>query len=110
MDYDNYKTLRRGASDTEIEANAKVSGRENVMDFMILRELTLGNGTGSELADRTGILLLNVRPRLTALQHDGFIRDSGLRRKNERDNNERVVEITPFGLQILQRNLEEADV
>lgn len=109
-DYGDYKTLRRGASDTERQAKAAVASEESEMDFSILKELSLGNGTGSELAVRADIFLLNVRPRLTALQFKGLIRDSGLRRENERGNNERVVEITPLGLRILQRNLEEADV
>jgi len=100
MDYDDETpTLHRNAMDTEIEAHEKVSESKERLRMDVLRALVGGEGSGSEIAARTGIDLLNVRPRLTELVDLGLAFDTGIRRRNERGNNERVIKATPFGVQ-----------
>jgi DNA-binding transcriptional ArsR family regulator len=91
-------TLHRDATDTEIEAHGKVSKRVERLRLEVLRALVAGEGSGSELSARTGIDILNVRPRLTELVDFGLAADTGIRRENERGNNERVIKATPLGV------------
>ena len=92
-------TLHRNATDTEIEAHEKVSERVERLRLEVLRALVAGEGSGSEISARTGIDLLNVRPRLTELVDFGLAKDTGIRRQNERGNNERVIKATTLGIQ-----------
>jgi hypothetical protein len=94
-----HTTLHKNATDTEIAAHTKVSARVERLRLDVLRALVGGEGSGYEISRRTGIDPLNVRPRLTELIDFGYAADTGIRRKNERGNNERVVKATERGVQ-----------
>lgn len=94
-------TLHTDATDTEVEAHDKITQSIEHLRLEVLRALVAGEGSGSEIADRTGIDLLNVRPRLTELVDYGHAADTGIRRKNIRGNNERVIKATSTGISLV---------
>lgn len=82
-----------GKTDTSREAAQAVQPKAATLRAEVLAEIRrLGEvgGTPSEIAARTRIHLLNVRPRTTELKAMGEIADSGKRRKNSRGKNEIV--------------------
>jgi DNA-binding MarR family transcriptional regulator len=95
--------LHNDATDTEVEAYEKTMGTVERLRLDVLMALMGGSGTGSEIAERSGIDVLNVRPRLTELTQMGQAYDTGIRRKNERSNNERVIAITQRGIETVRR-------
>ena len=94
-------TLHTNATDTEIEAHEKVTLSVERLRMDVLRALVAGQGSGSEIAERTGITLFSVRPRLTELVTAGYAADTGIRRKNIRGNSERVLRATSAGVNLV---------
>ena len=82
-----------GKTDTSIEAGLAV----NAKTWMnrVLQAVREKPSTMSEVALAYGVYPTTTRPRATQLVALGFIRDSGLRRRNRFDRNEIVFEAIP---------------
>jgi len=93
------KMYHKKAGDTEKGAAKKAAPRVTGVRLKALKVLqTMPKGaTGSVITDILNEWLYTVKPRLTELADQGYIQDSGVREKNERNRNEIVWIITTKG-------------
>jgi DNA-binding IclR family transcriptional regulator len=79
-DYPNEPGYKREG--TSSEAAARVAPRARLMQQIVYQAIRQEPGTCQEIADRLGFDRGSVSPRVTELQHLGFVTDSGVRRYN----------------------------
>lgn len=82
-----------GKTDTSREAAEAIQSSAATLRARVLaeiRRMAAYGGTATEIAGRTKMTLLNMRPRATELRDQGLIADSGKRRKNRNGKNEIV--------------------
>lgn len=86
-------TVALGKQDTSIEAGLAVDAKTWMN--RVLNAVREKPSTMSEVAMAYGVLATTTRPRGSQLSALGYIRDSGLRRKNAYGRNEIVYEPVP---------------
>lgn len=87
--YAPYAKKNEASKQAANKIKSKLTGKRlEVYNFIVLRG-DFG-ATGSEISDCTGTLLYTAKPRCTELSHAGYIKDSGLMRKNYNGRNETV--------------------
>ena len=84
----------KGKTDTSEEAAMKISSVAKTLRDKTYHAILDKEMTASEIAEKLGHRLLGIRPRTTELKDNGYIKDSGDRRKNQYGNNEIVWAIT----------------
>jgi len=98
-DYDN----QSHANDNDIDwSRNEYISRKNLHKVFKSLAYFVGGASGSQIADATKTIILNVRPALTYLKDLSLIEDSGRRVKNERGNNETVWTLTSQGKEALK--------
>ncbi len=82
----------RGKTDTSVEAAIKINPHAPTLRSLVYQLIsTAPNGlTTTEIADQSGRNYRGIQPRTSELYKNGFIQDSGDRRRNEYGNNEIV--------------------
>lgn len=94
------KMHHRHAGDTEVAAAHQVARRVAGKRLHTLQTLwTLGGGSGEQVALAASLPITSIRPRLTELSEMELIEDTGIRHKNQYENNEIVWKITEKGKQ-----------
>lgn len=98
MEVDVKKMHHKNAGDTEVEAAKLVAPRVTGLRLKVLRYLSqYGASTGTEAAIGTDEWLYSVKPRLTELAEYGMVEDTGQRKKNQRNRQEIIWQITQKG-------------
>ena len=92
------KMHHRDGPDTERAAAHKVAPvvtgrRREVLEMLASME----RGSGTDIANKSGLSLLMIRPRLTELQEMNLIQDTETRKKNQWGNSEIVWKVTEEG-------------
>jgi len=82
-----------GKTDSSREAAESVDSKTWMN--RVLQAVREKPSTMSEVAKRYNVTVLTTRPRSSQLQALGYIKDSGLRRRNENGRNEIVFEAVP---------------
>jgi predicted ArsR family transcriptional regulator len=77
-------------------AYEKIAPHKAILQRLCLEafeEVEEWGATADEIANRLGLDLFSVRPRITELYQDGKIELTTLRRKNEKGNSQRVYKL-----------------
>jgi predicted ArsR family transcriptional regulator len=85
------------STDTSAVAYEKIVPHKTILQQLCLEafeEVESWGATADEIANRLGLDLFSIRPRITELYQDGKIELTGMRRKNEKGNSQRVYKLT----------------
>ena len=85
-------------TDTSRDAAASMMPTLDTIRYQCFEALrVMGNATADEVADRLGLSVLTVRPRITELKRKALIVDTGIRRTNRSGRYAAVMRIITYG-------------
>ena len=102
LDQDSGPVIHKYPRDTEQMALQFITPKLTGLRLKALKSVFNSDKTGSEVSEDMGAWLYSVKPRLTELDRMGMVKDSGERKKNERNRTEIVWTLTTKGYQVIK--------